>query len=792
MATSPPGSRHIIGKRSTIHQATQPWKDAATNAWNASYFPEGMELSSENPLSPSERSSLPSGIPSAQMRSRPISVVIERLVPSITSAGGLSTKSSALSPTHLQTPPTSSFDDLPNHVPNPDWGSYASRSVTETVFAGASSDSFPKIYQAPEASLHSRYRTPLSQDLNLEKASQPSKESVISNTYHPESVLLSTINKATTVANKISNSRPLLDTLERPTQKLPLSTPTFHKSVDSHRRSLASVRRNIILDIIKNCGGVFPGEEELWYPFNTAWLERSIGEQQDLKTLKIAIGNLVDSGKLRKLAFGYHNKKGVALIGHILTLGSVTPSNPKVRDMQRKISACDPRLYVPQQVKVLRSLEKQGELVRRCVHGLEVEQDEGDGEESSAFSATAEGPYTDARTGSKSIGPSIKVVSAVVDARSRDWMEMEAHEPRSTNKSALKRSTPLSNAIELMSTSSPSSGREVSVVSTHVASTDPQDGEQNGREILTPWSTPDHSPLRKTKYTAKVTPLQKCSEIRSRSLLSVNRDSPKSHQTIAKSPLKMDTCLSGVSKSSKKRQLSASVLDASGDISNHVAANEETVMEDDQTALRSGLLRAMQDFALEEDLRALPSQDRIDPTSTVSMNTSSLTRPSKKLKPNPTELTRKSRSVYSSNLQKKSKTVLPDSGAERSIWEIVDSESEADSSPNLRAPVSQVPSPLRILSTPNREDIAPATSQNFEDLPIRSAKSLKQAKVQPNSRLSTTLKTSYGDVSDLSDDELSLPTSTVKTPASKTTSKVKKRQSSHQFTKHSSSSSLWS
>ena len=58
--------------------------------------------------------------------------------------------------------------------------------------------------------------------------------------------------------------------------------------------------------------------------------------------------------------------------------------------------------------------------------------------------------------------------------------------------------------------------------------------------------------------------------------------------------------------------------------------------------------------------------------------------------------------------------------------------------------------------------------QDLEDLLRRSAKSLSQGKLQPGSCFLNALMIRYGDVSE---DELSLPICTVKTPTSRKTSK---------------------
>ena len=121
--------------------------------------------------------------------------------------------------------------------------------------------------------------------------------------------------------------------------------------------SLAVLRKKIILEVVEKCGGVFPGDRELWFPFTTAWMAK-VGRdaKPDDRTIKAAKKALVDSGRLRQLKFTFLNKNGIAVTKSIITLMEIDPTDPKVKELERQIIAHDPRHYIPEQADVDKEL----------------------------------------------------------------------------------------------------------------------------------------------------------------------------------------------------------------------------------------------------------------------------------------------------------------------------------------------------------------------------------------------------------------------------------------------------
>lgn len=105
----------------------------------------------------------------------------------------------------------------------------------------------------------------------------------------------------------------------------------------------------IILDIVKKCGGAFPGDGEIILPFNS--LEKKTSTTlADRQTIMKAIKNLVDQGKLKRVAYIFTSTGGSALTKHVLLLPELSFEDPKVQDLIEKCKESYPRRYLPPEV----------------------------------------------------------------------------------------------------------------------------------------------------------------------------------------------------------------------------------------------------------------------------------------------------------------------------------------------------------------------------------------------------------------------------------------------------------
>lgn len=144
----------------------------------------------------------------------------------------------------------------------------------------------------------------------------------------------------------------------------PLRTPRKSKGtgVSLGGGSIAFQRSKIILDIVEKCGGVYPGDREIWYPFTTIWRKLHETIIPDTGTVERAVTNLVNSGKLRRLKFVF--RKIIATqpgIKSIVTLPDIPFDCAKVKECEQRMVEQYPRLYIPEAVDVDIDLERNGE-----------------------------------------------------------------------------------------------------------------------------------------------------------------------------------------------------------------------------------------------------------------------------------------------------------------------------------------------------------------------------------------------------------------------------------------------
>lgn len=139
--------------------------------------------------------------------------------------------------------------------------------------------------------------------------------------------------------------------------------------------STAVLRRQIVLEIIEKCNGVFPGDKEILFPFTMAWVARAEKSRPDLRTVRGAISSLTESGKLCQLQFNYTNKLGANQTKIMLMLPGILSNDPRVTEMQQKIAMADPAHYVPEGAKVAPRLKQNERLEQRRDGGYQIELD---------------------------------------------------------------------------------------------------------------------------------------------------------------------------------------------------------------------------------------------------------------------------------------------------------------------------------------------------------------------------------------------------------------------------------
>ncbi len=116
--------------------------------------------------------------------------------------------------------------------------------------------------------------------------------------------------------------------------------------------SVGYLRRNIVMNIVQACGGVFPSDKELVYPFVYAWQKEGKPGTPERPTVTAICKSLYASGKLRQLYFSFKDKKGLMVTKQMMGLREISPTDPRVKVVQQKIIDFYPKPYIPEEAEV--------------------------------------------------------------------------------------------------------------------------------------------------------------------------------------------------------------------------------------------------------------------------------------------------------------------------------------------------------------------------------------------------------------------------------------------------------
>ncbi|GES60056.1 TFIIIC transcription initiation factor complex subunits Tfc3 [Aspergillus terreus] len=133
--------------------------------------------------------------------------------------------------------------------------------------------------------------------------------------------------------------------------------------------SIGFQRRKIVMQILEQAGGAFPMGTELWYPFTTAWAKLKYKEKPDLRTIRNTVKHLIDVGTLRQFTFSGKDSKGLMVTKSIIAKSDLSPDDPLIQDMQKKMLATDSRFYIPENVEYDREMTKSGKKVQVPPYG---------------------------------------------------------------------------------------------------------------------------------------------------------------------------------------------------------------------------------------------------------------------------------------------------------------------------------------------------------------------------------------------------------------------------------------
>ena len=144
--------------------------------------------------------------------------------------------------------------------------------------------------------------------------------------------------------------------------------------------SIAAQRREIVMEIVERCGGIYPGISELGVPFKEQWTRSGYPGKSEAATLKLVVKSLCESGKLRQLTFCFKDRRGLIVKRSMVTKVEVSPTDPRVSDMQKMIIKMHPAWYIPDATGRLEEVRDtywnpKGRMKNRTVKDLEVEEE---------------------------------------------------------------------------------------------------------------------------------------------------------------------------------------------------------------------------------------------------------------------------------------------------------------------------------------------------------------------------------------------------------------------------------
>jgi hypothetical protein len=119
-------------------------------------------------------------------------------------------------------------------------------------------------------------------------------------------------------------------------------------------------RQRVIMDAIHKCGGVFPGDTELWYVVTTAWRKMS-DQTPDRQTVERSVKILMRENKLKRFRFRIKAIKSPGSVTkQILALPSLGPDSAAVKELQRRMIQAYPSQYLPQEVEIADNVKPAG------------------------------------------------------------------------------------------------------------------------------------------------------------------------------------------------------------------------------------------------------------------------------------------------------------------------------------------------------------------------------------------------------------------------------------------------
>ena len=158
------------------------------------------------------------------------------------------------------------------------------------------------------------------------------------------------LNDPTTTQDQSASDRAVQSSQPFTQEASKLSDKESISKVSRQGGSTAMLRKNIIMEIIQKCEGVFPSHKEMSLPFAAEWKRRGQQGTPESKTISNAVNALIKEQKLRQITFAAQTRQGAVVTKNMLILPAIDTADPKVKEIQTNIVAYHPRHFIPMAV----------------------------------------------------------------------------------------------------------------------------------------------------------------------------------------------------------------------------------------------------------------------------------------------------------------------------------------------------------------------------------------------------------------------------------------------------------
>lgn len=110
-------------------------------------------------------------------------------------------------------------------------------------------------------------------------------------------------------------------------------------------------RHEIMLSAVQQCGGVFPGDTEMWYVLATSW-KKLYDRMPDRHSVERAVEQLMSEKKLKRFKFAFKSKSSSVITKQILAEPSVKADDEIVTQLRKQMMKSYPLQYLPMEVDI--------------------------------------------------------------------------------------------------------------------------------------------------------------------------------------------------------------------------------------------------------------------------------------------------------------------------------------------------------------------------------------------------------------------------------------------------------